>query len=118
MYTTTKVFIWIGAALNFLNVFINIRRDYLIVVFFAILAVAGLAIAVLATMKLSEAEKKSDITAFGVLALLFCGLVGGILMLCLKDEQLPNYKKPDGTKTIEERIAEETAKKEDDKNEL
>lgn len=41
-----------------------------------------------ALSKLNKATSKSDLTVNAVLVLLFCNLIGGILMLCLSDEDL------------------------------
>ncbi len=38
--------------------------------------------------KLKKAQSKSELVAWGVLDLFFCSLIGGILVLCLKDEDL------------------------------
>lgn len=38
--------------------------------------------------KLNKATKASDLTVWGILDIFFCGLIGGILVLCLKDEDL------------------------------
>lgn len=39
----------------------------------------------LALKKMNTATCKSDLTVMAVLNLLFCNMIGGILMLCLKD---------------------------------
>lgn len=36
--------------------------------------------------KMKTATKKDDITTWAVLSLLFCSLLGGIFLLCTKDE--------------------------------
>lgn len=38
--------------------------------------------------KLSTATKKSELTAFGILDIIFVSLIGGILMLCIQDSDL------------------------------
>lgn len=38
--------------------------------------------------KLKKAQSKSELVAWGVLDIFFCSLIGGILVLCLKDEDL------------------------------
>lgn len=43
---------------------------------------------IIALKKLKTATKKEELTTSAVLTLLFCNLIGGILMLCLKDEDL------------------------------
>ncbi|MBE6977618.1 MAG: hypothetical protein E7438_03135 [Ruminococcaceae bacterium] len=42
----------------------------------------------IALKKLKTATTKSELTATAILTLIFCNVVGGILMLCLKDEDL------------------------------
>lgn len=39
----------------------------------------------IALSKMGKATKKSDITVWAVLNLLFCNTIGGILMLCLSE---------------------------------
>lgn len=41
-----------------------------------------------ALKKMNEATCKSDLTTWAILNLIFCNIVGGILMLMLKDEDL------------------------------
>ena len=70
MKTAAKVFIIIG----------------IICTFWTIL---GLVFGIIALKKLNEAKKKEDIPMWvSICTLLFCSLIGGILMLCLKDEHL------------------------------
>ena len=38
--------------------------------------------------KLEEAKTKSELTTMAILNLLFCNTIAGILMLCIKDEDL------------------------------
>lgn len=47
-----------------------------------------LIVGAIALKKLNTATKKDELVGIGVCALLFCGLVSGILMLCIKDEDL------------------------------
>ncbi len=42
----------------------------------------------IALKKLNTATKKDDLTVWAILTLLFCNIIGGILMLCMKDEDL------------------------------
>lgn len=69
MKTAAKVFIILGMVFEF----------WLIIP----LIVGGFALA-----KLNKATSKSELTVNAVLVLLFCNLIGGILMLCLSDEDL------------------------------
>ena len=36
--------------------------------------------------KMKTATSKSDLTVWAILTLLFCNMIGGILLLCCKDE--------------------------------
>ena len=38
--------------------------------------------------KLKKAQSKSERVAWGVLDIFFCSFIGGILVLCIKDEDL------------------------------
>ena len=42
----------------------------------------------LSLKKMEEATCKEDLKVMAILNLLFCNMIGGILMLCLKDEDL------------------------------
>lgn len=69
MKTAAKVFIIIGIVLEF----------YLIV---------PLIVGVIALKKLKRAQNKDELVTIGVLTLIFCSMVGGILMLCIPEEDL------------------------------
>ena len=72
--------------------------------------IVSLVFGILALVRLGKAKCKADIPVWlGVCVLLFVNLIGGILMLCLKDEhlmpkELAEYKKllDDGIITQEE----------------
>ena len=38
--------------------------------------------------KMKTAQSVSELKVWGILDIFFCGLIGGILVLCLKDEDL------------------------------
>lgn len=42
----------------------------------------------IALKKLKNATKKDELTVTAILTLIFCSLIGGVLMLCLKDQDL------------------------------
>ncbi len=69
MKTAAKVFIIIGMVFQF----------WLIV---------PLIVGIIALNKLNKATSKADLVGIGIVTLIFCNLIGGILMLCLKDEDL------------------------------
>lgn len=45
-------------------------------------------VGIFALKKLNTAKTKSELTVMGVVTLLFCNLIGGILMLCISEEEL------------------------------
>jgi len=47
-----------------------------------------LIVGAIALKKLNTASSKNELTGIAVCTLLFCSLIAGILMLCLKDEDL------------------------------
>ncbi|MGN1373035.1 MAG: hypothetical protein ACI4VK_03180 [Candidatus Coproplasma sp.] len=69
MKTAAKVFIIIGMILGALGI--------LPIVFGAI-----------TLSKMKSAKDVSELTVWGVLTLLFCSLLGGIFVLCMKNEDL------------------------------
>ena len=50
------------------------------------LFIVPLVVGALALSKMKKATCKKDLTVWAILNLLFCNLIGGVLMLCLKDE--------------------------------
>ena len=42
----------------------------------------------IALKKLKNATKKDELTVTAILTLIFCSVIGGVLMLCLKDQDL------------------------------
>lgn len=69
MKTAAKVFIWIGIIFQFFLIY-------------------PIIIGVFALQKLDQAKTKEELQSFGILTLLLCSLLGGIFMLCIKDEEL------------------------------
>lgn len=69
MKTAAKVFIIIGMVIGFWMI--------LPLIF------GGLAIS-----KINSATQKEELVGFGVCALLFCSMIGGILMLCIPESEL------------------------------
>ncbi len=69
MKTASKVFIWIGMVLTFYLIF-------------------PIVVGVLALTKIGEAKSKEELKTMGILTALFCSTLGGIFMLCIKDEEL------------------------------
>lgn len=69
MKTATKVFIIIGMICQF----------YLIV---------PLIVGILALKKLNTATKKSELTGMAIATLIFCNVIAGVIMLCMKDQDL------------------------------
>ena len=69
MKTVAKVFIIISACLTFYLIF-------------------PVVICVLSIKKMDTASNASDLKVLGIITLLFCSTIGGILMLCMKDDDL------------------------------
>ncbi|MBQ7935364.1 MAG: hypothetical protein IJ407_04015 [Clostridia bacterium] len=69
MKTAAKVFIIIGIVVGFIGIIPPI-------------------VGFIALNKLKKATKKSELTGIAIVTLLFCNLIGGILMLCLSDADL------------------------------
>lgn len=55
---------------------------------FGCIAILPLIFGGITLSKMKKATKASELTVWGVLDIFFCGLIGGILVLCLKDEDL------------------------------
>lgn len=73
MKTASKVFVVIGMIIGCILIF------PVVVGYFAL-------------SKLDEANKSSELKSIGVLTLLFCSQIGGIIMLCIKDKDLIENK--------------------------
>lgn len=69
MKTAAKVFIIIGCIYGWILIF-------------------PLIIGIKACKLLDSAKTKDEVHSFGVVVLLFCSLIAGILMMCIKDEDL------------------------------
>ncbi len=55
---------------------------------FGCIAILPLIFGGITLSKMKTATKASDLTVWGILDIFFCGLIGGILVLCLKDSDL------------------------------
>lgn len=55
---------------------------------FGCIAILPLIFGGLTLSKMKKATSKSDLMVWGILDIFFCSLIGGILVLCLKDEDL------------------------------
>lgn len=74
------------------------------------IAIFPLVVGILAIKKLNTATKKEELTTMGVLALLFCNVLGGIFMLCIKDEDLAeNAKAQETTAQVQQPATAEAA---------
>ena len=69
MSKAAKIFIWIGMIIQFFLIF-------------------PIVIGVLALNKINQAKSKNELQTLGVLTTLFCSALGGVFMLCIKDEEL------------------------------
>ncbi len=69
MKTAAKVFIWIGMILQFFLIY-------------------PIVLGIFALKKINSATSKDELQTQGIFTTLFCSLLGGIFMLCIKDEEL------------------------------
>ncbi len=69
MKTAAKVFIWIGMILG-------------------AIWIVPLVIGILSLVKLSQAKSKAELQILGILSVIFCSVLGGVFMLCIKEEEL------------------------------
>ncbi len=73
-----------------------------VVVFLWFISLTGFIVGLIALSKLKDAKKAADLKLTAILTLLFCNLIGGILMLCLSDGDLKPVKKDDSEDTDEQ----------------
>lgn len=73
MKKCAKVFIWIGIIFQFFLIY-------------------PIVVGVIALQKLDEATQKEDVQTVAILTLLFCNMVGGIIMLTMTDNDLSQNK--------------------------
>ena len=69
MKTAAKVFIILGMIFQFYLIF-------------------PIIVGAIALKKIKTATKKSDLTVMAILTLFLCNTIGGILMFCIKEEEL------------------------------
>ena len=69
MKTASKIFIWMGMILGGVLIF-------------------PIVVGILALKKINRAQSFQELQTMGVLTLLFCSFLGGIFMLCIKNEEL------------------------------
>jgi hypothetical protein len=100
MKTTCKVFIYITIALCFLFIlsssFLSLFSDPYSKIYFSnclwIYSIVPMIVGIIALENLKTATSKKDLTTIGILTLIFSSIVGGILMLCLTDDDLKDNK--------------------------
>lgn len=81
MIKASKILIWVGMIIQF----------YLIYPIF---------VGWFALKKIDEAASRDDLQTMGIITAVFCSALGGVLMLCIKDEEL-NEKKSFGSPIIQ-----------------
>ena len=69
MKTPAKVFIWIGMIIQFFLIY-------------------PIVLGVLALKKINSATSSDELKTLGIFTTLFCSLLGGVFMLCIKDDEL------------------------------
>lgn len=82
MKTAAKVFIIIGMIVGAIGILP--------------LVIGGLTLS-----KMKKATSRDELTVWGVLSLLFCSLLGGIFLLCTKDEDYAPVASAETTETQE-----------------
>jgi len=85
MKKTAKVFIWIGMICQFYLVY-------------------PIVVGVIALNKLNEARKKEEILTMGILTLLFCNTVGGIIMLAMSEKDFSQNEIVDSADIVIEKV--------------
>lgn len=66
-----------------------LERYFLVIsIIMTVISVIALVVGSVSLYKLNTAKAKSELVAFGILTLLFVSLLGGIFMLCVKNEDL------------------------------
>ncbi len=60
--------------------------------FSMIVTIPPIIVGPIALYKLNKATTKKELTTIAILTLLFCNMISGILMLCMKDEHLATNK--------------------------
>ena len=93
MKKTIKIFLAIGIILSavlapFLCAVYFQSGDVVSGVFFLINAIDDIIIGSIALTILEKAKNKKELTAIGVVSIIFANPVAGILMLCMRDEHL------------------------------
>jgi hypothetical protein len=58
------------------------------IAFFVAATISSEVVGGFALHKLKTASRKSDLTGIGILTIILCSMVGGILMLCIPEEEL------------------------------
>ena len=81
MKTAAKVFIWIGMILQFFLIY-------------------PIVLGIFALKKINSATSKDELQTQGIFTTLFCSLLGGIFMLCIKDEELNGAISPSNNGVI------------------
>lgn len=72
----------------------NLNRDamkqviLIMAIMMSVISVIALVIGIFAIQKIHYAASKKELIVFGVLSILFVSVIGGILMLCIPNEEL------------------------------
>ena len=81
MKTPAKVFIWIGMIIQFFLIY-------------------PIILGVLALKKINNATSSNELQTLGIFTTLFCSLLGGVFMLCIKDDELNGTVSPSGNEVV------------------
>ena len=81
MKTPAKVFIWIGMIIQFFLIY-------------------PIVLGVLSLKKINSATSSNELQTLGIFTTLFCSLLGGVFMLCIKDDELNGAISSSGSNVI------------------
>ena len=68
-------------------------------IFGLILLIVGVVLAIITLVRINKFKSRGEVIAFGVLTLIFCNLIAGILILCIPNSELQNTQMIDETKS-------------------
>lgn len=96
MKTTAKVFLIISIIFQILmtiTIFIGLSTSVneagaIGAIIYGLFSLFGSCVGMFALVKLNDAKTAKDLQATAIVTLLFCNLIAGIIMLCMKDENL------------------------------
>ncbi|MGN1104009.1 MAG: hypothetical protein ACI4QI_03955 [Candidatus Coproplasma sp.] len=101
----TIILLAAGAAANDQAAYISVAVLIPMFIVFIVLMILGIVFGTKTLKKLNTATCKSELIVWGILDLIFCNVVGGILVLCLKDSDMIQVSEPVFEQAAEEVFA-------------